>query len=135
MDTKPVHSPPSTALWRAGRVFIKILIGILVLFIVLILLIQAPPVQNFARKKIVTFLENKLQTKVAIGRINIGIPNKILLENVYVEDRQKDTLLSGGRISVNINMFKLISSDIEINNLEIKNLTAKIKRVMPDTVY
>lgn len=135
MDIKHSHNSTSSALWRVGRVFIKILIGILVLCIVLILLIQAPPVQNFARKKIVAFLENKLQTKVAIGRINIGIPNKVLLENVYVEDKQKDTLLSGGKISANINMFKLIGSDIEINELEIENVTAKIKRILPDTIY
>jgi hypothetical protein len=72
---------------------------------------------------------------VAIGKINIGIPNKILLENIYIEDQQKDTLLSGERISVDIDMFKLIGSNIVINELEITNVTAKIKRELPDTVY
>jgi len=135
MAIQPPHNSAPTALRRVGRIFLKILIGIFALFIIIILLIQTPPVQNFARKKIVAFLENKLQTRVAIGRINIGIPNKVLLENIYVEDRQKDTLLSGGRISANINMFKLINSELEITELEIDEVTAKIKRVLPDTVY
>ena len=135
MDVKPAHNSTSTALWRVGRVLIKILIGILVFFIVVVLLIQTPPVQNFARKKLVTFLENKLQTEVAIGKIKIGIPNKVVLQDVYVEDKQKDTLLSGGRISIDINMFKLINSNVEINEVEIEDVTAKIKRVLPDTVY
>lgn len=135
MEIKPASHSSATALRRVGRVFIKILIGILSFFIIIILLVQAPPVQNFARKKMVAFLENKLHTKVAIGKINIGIPNKVLLENVYVEDQQRDTLLSGGRISVNLNMFKLINSNVEISELEIENVTAKIKRVLPDTVY
>ncbi|MGZ5133662.1 MAG: translocation/assembly module TamB domain-containing protein [Flavitalea sp.] len=134
MTTTPSHNTASV-LRRVGRVFLKVFIGILVLFIVLVLLIQTPPVQNFARKKIVSFLENKLNTKVAIGRINIGIPNKVLLENIYLEDLQKDTLLSAGRISVNINMFKLINSDFEINDIQIEKVTAKIKRVLPDTVF
>lgn len=135
MEIQPASNSSGTALRRIGRVFIKILIGILAFFIVIILLVQAPPVQNFARKKIVAFLEKKLQTRVAIDRIHIGIPNKVLLEGVYLEDRQKDTLLSGGRISANLNMFKLINSNVEINELEIENVTAKIKRVLPDTVY
>lgn len=135
MSIKPSHNSSATALRRVGRVFLKVLIGILAFFIILVLLIQTPPVQNFARKKIVSFLENKLQTRITIGRINIGIPNKVLLENIYLEDRQKDTLLSGGRISANINMFKLINNDIEINQLEIENVTAKIKRVLPDTIF
>ena len=135
MTNQPSHTSTSTALRRVGRVFIKVLIGILALFIVVVLLIQAPPVQNFARKKIVAFLESKLQTRVAIGKINLGIPNKVLLENVYVEDRQKDTLLSGGRLKANINMFKLINSNIVISELEIQNMTAKVKRVLPDTVF
>ncbi len=135
MEVKPSHMPSPNVLRRVGRIFIKILIGILSFFIVLILLIQAPPVQNFARKKIVAFLENKLKTRVAIGKINIGIPNKVLLENIYIEDRQKDTLLSGERISADIDMFKLIGSNVVINELEVENVTAKIKRVLPDTVY
>ena len=135
MQVKPSHNSSQIVLRRVGRIFLKILIGILAFFIIVILLIQAPPVQNFARKKIVAFLENKLQTRVAIGKINIGIPNTILLENIYIEDRQKDTLLSGERIGVDIDMFKLIGNKLVINELEIKNVTAKIKRQLPDTVY
>ena len=135
MANQPSHTSASPGLRRVGRVFIKILIGILAFFIIIMLLVQAPPVQNFARKKIVTFLENKLGTRVSIGKINIGIPNKVLLENVYLEDMQKDTLLSGGRLKANINMFKLINSNVEIRELEIENMTAKVKRVLPDTVF
>ena len=135
MATKTSHKSSASIFRSIGRIFLKVLIVILALFIVVVLLIQTSPVQNFARKKIVSFLENKLQTRVAIGRIQIRIPTKILLENIYLEDREKDTLLSGGRISANINMFKLINGNIEINELEIERVTAKIKRVLPDTVF
>ena len=133
--TTPSHNSSASGLRRVGRVFIKIVIGILAFLILVILLIQAPPIQNFARKKVVAFLENKLKTEVSIGKINIGIPNKILLENIYLEDRQKDTLLSGGRISANLDMFKLLSNNVQINSLAIEGVTAKIKRVLPDTIF
>ena len=71
----------------------------LFLFILLIfLLILTPPVQKFITGKVENYLEKKLQTKVEIGSILFGLSGNLNLKNVYVEDRQKDTLLSGGTI-------------------------------------
>jgi len=117
------------------RIFLKTIIGILALFILIILLIQTPPVQNFARKKIQNFLSSKLQTRVEIGHLYIGFPKKIILKNIYLEDRQKDTLLSGGKVKVDIDLFKLFSNEIVINELNLESITAKVKRILPDTVY
>ena len=117
------------------RVFVKTIIGVLALFILIILLIQTPPVQNFARKKIQTFLANKLQTRVEIGHLYIGLPKKIVLQNIYLEDRQKDTLLSGGKVKVDIDLFKLFSNEIVINEINLESVTAKVKRMLPDTVF
>ncbi|HYC29043.1 MAG TPA: hypothetical protein VEB42_09505, partial [Chitinophagaceae bacterium] len=64
-----------------------------------------------------------------------GFPNTVSLQNVYIEDRQKDTLLSGGRLAVDISMFKLINGEVEINEIQLENITAKIKRQLPDTTF
>ncbi len=80
-------------------------------------------------------MTQKLQTRFEIGRINIGFPKLVVLENVYIEDRTKDTLLSGGKIRVDINMFKLLSSQLQIKDVELVDITAKVKRVLPDTVF
>ncbi|HUR12167.1 MAG TPA: hypothetical protein VM012_12405, partial [Flavitalea sp.] len=131
VKAKPSHTVPQ----KIVRILLKTVIGILALFILIILLIQTPPVQNFARKKIQSFLSAKLHTKVEIGHLYIGLPKKIVLENVYVEDRQKDTLLSGGKLKVDISLFKLFSNVIEINEINLESVTAKVKRQLPDTVY
>jgi hypothetical protein len=124
-----------TILKRAARILLKVVL-FLVLFVVLVfLLILTPPVQRFATNKVENFLEKKLQTKVEVGRIAIGLPRKVWLEHIYIEDRTKDTLLSGGAIKVDITLLKLLSNEIEINNLEIKDITAKVKRTLPDTAF
>src|SRR5687768_5290920 len=92
---------------RLGRIVLKTVLFIIVLFIVVVLLILTPPVQNFLRKKTVVWLENKLQTKVEVGRIYVGLPKKIVIEDVYLEDRKKDTLLSAGSVKVDMALFKL----------------------------
>ena len=81
---------------KIANVLAYILVSLFFLFVLIIVLIQTPPVQNFARGKIQSFLQDKLKTKVLIGKIDISFPNSVLLKNVYIEDQTKDTLLSGG---------------------------------------
>lgn len=120
---------------RVLRIFGKVVLVILLLIVLIFILVQTPPVQNFARKKIEGYLEGKLKTRVDIGKLYIGFPNTVSLQNVYIEDQQKDTLLSGGRLAVDISMFKLISGELEINEIQLENITAKIKRQLPDTTF
>jgi hypothetical protein len=122
----------------AGKVFTILYKTILIIILViatLALLLLTPPVQNFVREKATTWLSTKLKTKVDIGKIYIGFPKKVVLEKVYIEDRQKDTLLSGGSLKVDISMMKLLESEVEINQVQLSEITAKVKRILPDTVY
>src|SRR6185503_18670732 len=91
-------------LHRLARIALKTVLYLLVFFLLIGILVQTPPVQNLVRKKAVAWLEKKLQTKVEIGRIYIGLPGKVTLANIYIEDRQKDTLLSGGSLYANLNL-------------------------------
>ncbi|MEO7120202.1 MAG: hypothetical protein ABIY62_03860, partial [Ginsengibacter sp.] len=100
-----------------------------------LILIQTPQVQNFARKKIVNYLENKLKTKVEIGKLRVKFPTSISLQNILLEDRSSDTLLYGGELLVDISMFKLIKKDIEIQEISLNNIVLKVKRVPPDSVF
>jgi len=119
-----------------ARIVLKTVLFLILFVLVLILLLQTPPVQNLVRKKAVTWLEKKLQTKVSVGHIYVGLPEKIILKNVYIEDQQKDTLISGGSLSANINLFKLIfNGAVDIKKIELDNITLKAKRELPDTIF
>jgi hypothetical protein len=120
------------------RIFRITLTTILVIFsiiLLILLLIQTRPVQNYGRQKIEAYLENKLHTKVRIGNLYIGFPSKIILKNIYLEDQQQDTLLSGGDIEADISMLKLLRHEVRLNDIELDGVTVKIKRLMPDTVF
>lgn len=121
---------------RVARITLKVFLFIFLFIILVGVLILTPPVQNFIRQKAVTYLEKKLQTKIAVGRIYIGLPRKVIIEDVYVEDRQKDTLLTAGSLKMNVDILKLIfKGKLDITRTELKNSTAKIKRLLPDTVF
>jgi hypothetical protein len=109
--------------------------SIIFLLLLVLILIQIPAVQNFAKDKLVGYLENKIHTKVAIGKLSIDFPKQIVLENVYLEDQQKDTLLSGGKIQVDIALLKLLSNKVEVDYLGLENTYLNIKRLKPDYTF
>ena len=109
--------------------------SVLFLILLIYILIQVPGVQNFARGKVVSYLENKIHTKVQIRRLALDFPKKLVLEGVYFEDQQKDTLFSGGKIRVDIALLKLVSSEVVINYVELQDLRANIYRKGSDTVF
>ena len=72
---------------KIARKFLKILawiLGCIILLLLLVyILIQIPAVQDYAREKIVVYLENKIKTKVEIEKLSIAFPKRIVLENVF----------------------------------------------------
>lgn len=107
----------------------------MLLLLLVVVLIQVPGVQNFARGKVVSYLEGKLGTKVRVDHLSISFPKKVVLEGVYFEDQHKDTLIAGQRLAVDIAMFALLKSKIEINDIELKGIRANIYRKGTDSFF
>jgi len=123
--------------WRKpARIAAKTILFIILFLLIILLLLQTGPVQNVLRKNAVAWLQKKLKTRVEVGRVHISWPKDIVLENVYLEDRQKDTLLSGGKILADISLYQLIfKNELIIKSIAFDNITAKVKRQLPDTVF
>ncbi|HET7118729.1 MAG TPA: translocation/assembly module TamB domain-containing protein, partial [Hanamia sp.] len=130
---KEEEKKKKSLLFKAGKALAWIAASLIFLIILVLILIQTSFVQNFARKKIVSYLENKLKTKVEIGKLDIKFPTAISLQHVFLEDQSKDTLLYGGEIKVDINMLALIRKNISIKEIALNDIVAKVKR--PDSVF
>lgn len=117
---------------KFGRIALKTILWIVasVIFLILlvVVLIQVPAVQNYAKDKAVTFLQNKIHTRVEIGHISLGLPKLLVLENVFFEDQKKDTLLAGEKLKVDISMLKLLHNQVEINEINLQGITTHIYR-------
>ncbi|MGN6543317.1 MAG: translocation/assembly module TamB domain-containing protein [Ginsengibacter sp.] len=136
MESKEsVEKKKRPLLMTLARIVMWIIGSVVFLIILVLILIQTAFVQNFARKKVVSYLEHKLKTKVEIGKLDVKFPTAISLQDVFFEDQTKDTLLYGGEIKVNINMFKLLRHDIEIKEIALNNLVVEVKRLPPDSVF
>ncbi|AWH86060.1 hypothetical protein HYN59_13475 [Flavobacterium album] len=113
---------------KTGKILLWIIGTVIGLFLLVVLLLQIPYFQNLAKDKAVSYLEGKIGTEVKLDRIEIGLPKKVILEGLYLESQQGDTLLAGDKLAVDISLFKLLSNEVEINSIDLEGITANVKR-------
>lgn len=114
---------------RKGLRILAWTLGIIIILLLIILIaIQIPAVQNLIKDEAVSYLEDKIKTKVVVDNLSISFPKKVVLEGVYLEDQQKDTLLYGKKLAVDISMFKLLSNTVEIKSIVLEEIVANVSR-------
>src|ERR1700754_497553 len=136
MTKRQSGNPPRRSLpRRLVRIFLKTLLTIFIILVLVLVLIQTPFVQNIARAKVETYPSRKLNTAVRIGGLRINFLHSVTLKDVFIADRQKDTLLSAGLIDVNLYVLGLLHNNLDIKKVQLGDLTVKIKRELPDTAF
>ena len=103
-----------------GKVLSAAVLLLLFLPLLLSLLLDIPAVQNFVVRKAVTLVSEKLGTKVAIDRVDIGLFSRVRVQGFYVEDFQHDTLLYAGRAEAFVTGFGLFSEGIVLSRARIE---------------
>lgn len=124
---------------KVGRIALKTVLwiigSIIGLTLLIFILIRIPAVQNFIVQQVVSFLEKKIETPVRIARVSLDLPKLLVLEGVYFEDQKQDTLLAGDQLKVDISLLKLLNNKVEINEIDLRGITAKIDRTLPDSSF
>ncbi|HEV3412448.1 MAG TPA: AsmA family protein, partial [Puia sp.] len=114
---------------RLLRIFGRSLLTILVILVIIFFLIQTPFVQNIVRGKAENYLSRKLKTRVRIGGLEVGLFRSLKLKDVYLEDLQRDTLLSVGLIDIRVRMLALLHNHLDIASVHLADVTAKVRRI------
>ncbi|MBW6478368.1 MAG: translocation/assembly module TamB domain-containing protein [Bacteroidales bacterium] len=120
---------------RIVRIFAWIVSSFILLFLILTLLLQFSAVQTWITGKITSSLSRQTQTTIEIERVSIRFPKKLGLKGIYAEDQQGDTLVYAGSIFVDVGMMGLLRNKVNVNKLELENVTANMLRHTPDTVF
>ncbi|MBL7744542.1 MAG: translocation/assembly module TamB domain-containing protein [Chitinophagaceae bacterium] len=102
--------------------------SLLFLIIALWVFIQTPFGQNWIISKVTHRLSKDLDTKVEIRHVNFSLFNKMHLEGVLVEDRQKDTLLYAGSVNVRITDWFFFKKNIELKYIGLENAVINMQR-------
>lgn len=138
---------------KSIKKLVKIVVWGIVLFLALIifiwLYIQNSQVQSMLINEATAYLERNFKVKVNIKSVDIQPFNKIILNNVLINDLNKDTLIAADKIRVSLLWFNtndkvltfkkinLVNADINFNidslgNLNLESIINKLSP--PDTV-
>lgn len=102
--------------------------AIILLVIALVLSLQLPSVQNFAKEKLVGYLEKKIQTKVRLDRIYVGFPNSLIMENFYLQGQKVDTLLFARKLEVGLDIPQLLKNTADLTSIDLEGVKANVVR-------
>lgn len=115
---------------RFVRRLLRVLFILFLLPFPLFFLFQVPSVQTWTVRQITKALSNQLNTQVKIDYFRLGFFNQLMLEGVYVEDLEGDTLLysNGLQASISLSPLEIIRNGLIIHRLRLEDSQIFIRR-------
>jgi hypothetical protein len=114
----------------------RLIQAVLVLLFLPVLVFQLPWVQNKAAQSLTEYLSQEWKTDVRVGKVKLGLFNKIKLENFYLEDLKGDTLLYAGDLDVNHSgVLDLLFKKIKLESLQLSDAQIRIGREVDHTDF
>lgn len=128
-------SRSSTIIKITLKAILWVAVTLVLLLVVIAALIQIPAIQNKIVHLATTFISNKTHTRVEIKNISISIPKSVVIEGLYLEDIQNDTLLFAGKAIINIALYDLISSKLSISSFTLENANINLYSTAADSLF
>ena len=117
---------------RTLKKIVRWIIGIaFALYLLLIGSLNIPTVQRKISNVVANQLATHLETEISIGRINMGLLNRIIIEDLYVEDQQQTELLKVARLAARFDIMALFKGKISINNVQLFGFDLKLAKEKP----
>lgn len=103
------------------------------LFVLVVVLLRLPVVQEFIGEKVSEALSERLGSEVRVGRVDIGLFNRATIDNVMIRDQRGKNMLSASRMSANIDIIPLFEGKVRISSAQVFGLHANLYQVHPDS--
>ena len=100
--------------------------GIIGTYLLLMLALRLPIVQQMTAQAVADALQQKLGTEVTVGRIDLGFFNRIIIDHILIYDQSHKKMLQASRASAKIDLLPLLSDgSIHISSAQLFGLKAQ----------
>ena len=89
------------------------------LYLLTVIAVRVPAVQRWLAEKTAGVLEQKLGTRVSVGRIDLGMFNRIIVDDVLILDQEKREMVKAARLAVKLEVMPLLEGQIAISSAQI----------------
>ena len=111
----------------------SVIILILVCYFGLIAIFNLSFVQKQISDLAAEELSKLMKTEVSIGNIDLGLLNRVIIQNVTLKDRENEELLKVSRFSAKVEISSLLHGKIRISSVQLFGLNARLNRKTPDS--
>lgn len=112
---------------RFRKILIWFFSVIIIIPLILVLLIQLPSVQTKLTSFFANKISQKLHTTVSVKSVDISFFSSLILNGVYVEDLNRDTLVYIDKLDANIADFSIKQNYVKLKELSFNNVALNIK--------
>lgn len=91
----------------------------LVLVILVVVAVHIPAIQSSLGATVAQILADKLGTVVSVGHVDLGLFNRIVIDDVLIYDQQHKEMLNAKRITAKIDVLPLLDNKISISSAQI----------------
>lgn len=121
--------PKKKKRYKLLRIFGWILFSIIMFLLLIIGIIRSPWGQSFIVEKAVNYVSDKTNTKVELKRAFVGFDGDIIIEGLFLEDKNGDTLVYSKSLEADIPIWPIIKgSGIGVDAIDWQGLRANIHR-------
>lgn len=121
---------------KALHFFKWLLFGVLILFLVLVLFIRSAWGQDIIKSQLSDFVTNKIETEVSIKKLYLSFSGNLIIEELYVEDQQKDTLLYSDELEVSLAILPIITQNtINVKKIDWQGLNVNVEKLEENNQY
>lgn len=102
----------------------------IILFVILMILLYVPPVQNFIRKQATAIASDATGMNISVERIDLRFPLNLLVRGVQVvqpgsdtaDIQHPDTLLNLGSLNVRVQAWPLLKGRVEVDDITLQRV-------------
>jgi len=113
---------------KIGYVVRWTVMTLLLAYITVLVLLNIPYVQQRAGHMTSSLISEALGTEVSVGRVELGLPNRLILENISLHDLNGTEMARIARTSAKVNLLPLFTGKIAIGTAQLFGFNIHLQR-------
>ncbi|MGN1375985.1 MAG: translocation/assembly module TamB domain-containing protein [Prevotella sp.] len=96
---------------KKARTILKAVIWSLIsLYVMMLVVIRIPAVQKTIGNEVAGMVGEKLGTKVTVGKVNLGMLNRVVIDDVTIYDQSDTAMIKAARMAAKIDVYTLLTT-------------------------
>lgn len=95
-------------------------------YIGIVVVLHIHPVQRWIGGVVAEAIADALGTEVSVGRVDLGLFNRLVIDGVRIMDQRNDTLLQSSRMAASIELSQLAEGRISLSSVQLFGVKAKL---------